>query len=110
MPRSRPDPTKQQRAAACYRRRLDALIDHLGGKCVECGEVERARLEIDHIHGRTWDVKAKSRWSRVARYWREAAEGLLQILCKSCNSSKGDPRPKAGERGGRAGGFVLELD
>jgi len=75
---------RNKRRAVTRRRNL---IAKLGGKCVECGAV--GNLEIDHIEGRTWDIRSKGSDSRVAIYEREAEEGKLQILCKSCNSRKG---------------------
>ncbi len=76
-------------ASWAQRKRLE-LIERLGGKCVKCGATED--LEIDHIDGRTWDSKAYSQKGRVIRYWREFAEGLLQVLCGPCNKQKGGSR------------------
>ena len=64
------------------------LIRDLGGKCVECGT--KTRLEVDHINGRDWTPRNVSSDTRVRRYIKEADEGKLQVLCKSCNSSKGN--------------------
>lgn len=75
-----------RKALRYYQRRLD-LIQKLGGKCVECGY--KKRLELDHINGRDWEPSKKSRWTRIARYEREAKEGKLQVLCRWCNASKG---------------------
>lgn len=74
---------------AYYRRRHAELIAFLGGVCVQCGATEN--LQVDHIDSRTWDIRKCNRHTRIARYWREAMQGLVQVLCKSCNSSKGDP-------------------
>lgn len=60
------------------------LIDFLGGKCALCGE--KVDLEIDHPNGRNWDVRALSSYSRVVRYWQEALQGLIRVLCSTCNT------------------------
>ena len=78
---------KPQRAWAKRRRVL--LIIHLGGKCRECGCADIASLEIDHIHGRAWKLQKFDPSGRVCRYVREAALGLVQVLCGDCNVRKG---------------------
>lgn len=73
------------------KRRRRALVTKLGGVCADCGS--KRRLEIHHVEGRTWDVEKLSPQCRAARYWREYREGIpLAVLCKSCNSKRGDPR------------------
>ena len=80
------------------RQRLE-MIQRLGGKCVDCGtkgtkDPRKNPLEIDHIHGRDYDItKMDSSW-RMVLYKREEKAGLLQVLCKRCNGKKGDPRSK----------------
>ena len=64
------------------------LILDLGGKCVSCGT--KRMLEVDHINGRNWTPRNVSSDTRVRRYLKESKEGKLQVLCKSCNSAKGD--------------------
>lgn len=63
------------------------LIEELGGCCVWCGKT--TRLELDHIEGRTWKPSLVSWHRRIRRYRDEAAAGLLQVLCKTCNAVKG---------------------
>lgn len=63
-----------------------ALIQRLGGKCVKCGI--KKRLEVDHINGKQWVAFRVASDTRVRRYLREEKEGLLQVLCKFCNSCK----------------------
>ena len=62
-----------------YHVRRQELILLLGGKCVGCGAC--ADLQFDHIVPRTWVLRDKSRWTRIALYEREAKEGKLQLLC-----------------------------
>jgi hypothetical protein len=61
------------------------LLDHLGRRCAECGSI--TDLEINHIYGRDWKVRKVTHYRRVLRYWKEAREGLVNLLCKSCNSA-----------------------
>lgn len=77
---------RQYRSAAKLRAEL---IEQLGGKCVQCGATER--LEFDHLEPRTWLAENHNLWTRMAKYRREAAEGKIQLLCKSCNCRKGSP-------------------
>ena len=62
----------------------------LGGRCKKCGSI--VDLTFDHINGRDWDIRAVHSTKRIAIYKQEAEEGKIQLLCLSCNSSKGDPR------------------
>lgn len=66
------------------------LMQKLGGKCDKCGSTKK--LEFDHPNGRDWQPRKKNRWMRMIIYEREAAEGLLRILCKSCNCKDGGGR------------------
>lgn len=69
--------------------RREALIQKLGGRCanIDC-ESPLENLELDHIHGRDWNVIDYSQMGRVRKYEKEAAAGLLQVLCASCNKKK----------------------
>lgn len=94
--------------AKLYRRIMDQLILILGGRCAECGRKDRIvrfrkgphsskrrrghLLEINHKFGRDWEPRKTSRWQRAIIYRREAAEGLLNLLCRSCNGSYRPPR------------------
>jgi hypothetical protein len=64
------------------------LICELGGQCVYAGCGTTENLELDHIHGRDWKVEKFSSHMRVRRYRVEAAEGKLQVLCRSHNAKK----------------------
>lgn len=61
------------------------LIVQLGGKCEHCGETAYDKLQFDHINGRDWDPKSKSFSARMSKYKREAAAGILRLLCEPCN-------------------------
>lgn len=59
------------------------------GRCQKCGRKPRSidSLQVDHVHGRTWDVTKVNRWTRAKRYWQEFKDGvMLRALCKKCNS------------------------
>lgn len=66
------------------------MIKDLGGRCVCCHESDYEKLEFDHIDPdtRTWDTMAKSSMYRITLYRREIEAGLIQLLCKTCNTSK----------------------
>lgn len=75
----------------CWRRRV-ALLEKLGGKCVDCGETWETRLEFDHLKPRTWTARSVSQKTRIRRYEDEASRGLITIRCGDCNKKKGKPR------------------
>ena len=78
--------------AKTYRPRRLALIKKLGGRCVwpnGCDERRVDRLEFDHVEADEFDFGKLSRWVRIARYEREAAEGKIQLLCRYHNKVKG---------------------
>jgi len=66
-----------------------ALVAKLGGQCVNCGSV--LQLELDHIFKRDYVTRKLSSDQRIAHYRREAAAGLIEVRCKSCNCAKGRP-------------------
>jgi hypothetical protein len=69
-----------------YARRVKAeLIEMLGGKCELCPQDDPKVLEFDHILGRDYKLHQLSFSARMARYKREAADGLLRLLCGPCN-------------------------
>lgn len=80
-----------------------ALIRSLGGRCVsetcsvEGGETDISRLEIDHVNGTERDLAKLSSNRRVALYRREAKEGKLRVLCRSCNARYRPTRRQAAE-------------
>lgn len=88
-----PPMTKTQRKNAWMRARTRELrawlIELLGGECVECKSAEE--LEFDHIEKRDWPIHGRNQYARILAYVREARQGLIQLLCKSCNSRKWVP-------------------
>jgi len=86
---------RHNRVRAWFRRK--ALVQRLGGKCVNCGAkgTKRNPLEIDHINGRTYDVRKMDPSWRIAQYEKEEREGVpLQVLCKKCNANAHKDRPE----------------
>jgi len=81
--------TSKEKSRRHRAKKRNEIILLLGGKCCECGAIEK--LEFDHIHPRTW--KAQELWSniRYRKYMEEAMKGIIQLLCRSCNSRKGIP-------------------
>lgn len=78
------------------RRARYRLIMELGGKCAnpECNETEYEKLTFDHIYGKEWEATGLSTDQRMCRYIKEHKLGLLQVLCLTCNSKRGDPRDR----------------
>jgi len=77
--------------AATLRERLLRLLAP-DGRCQNpaCRKKPRriGSLQIDHVHGRTWDLRRLNRWARARRYWREHTDGVeLRALCSKCNAS-----------------------
>lgn len=73
-----------------------------------CGAT--SELTFDHINGRDWDIRRVHATKRMRIYTEEAAAGLLQLLCLSCNSSRGQPVPgdPVGPNGPDAAGDFLD--
>jgi 5-methylcytosine-specific restriction endonuclease McrA len=80
----------RKRKRESLKRKKLLLIDKLGGKCNHCGVTHT--LQFDHIYGRDWEVRSVGPSTRLARYDKEIEEGMIQLLCRICNASKGDPR------------------
>lgn len=84
----RPRPSTLRRRAL-FERRKEALIEFLGGKCVDCGTTEN--LTFDHIDGyRDWEPREVHSTKRLRIYTDEALNDKIQLLCGWCNSSKSD--------------------
>ena len=68
------------------------IIEFLDGKCVKCGETDEAILTFDHISSTRRHTTRDVGYSwRISIYNKEAKEGLLQLLCGFCNTSKAKP-------------------
>ncbi len=80
-----------------YHRHRVRLIDALGGRCVACGAT--GDLDIDHPNGRDYKLEELGSAQRIRVYKREAASGLVRLLCAACNRSEG-----AARRGAMKGG------
>ena len=81
------DPKSRSRLA---NQQKSALIERLGGQCVECGSTDR--LQIDHPYGRDWKLHKLTHYARIRRYLKEESAGLIRILCLDCNEKI---RPRA---------------
>ena len=64
------------------------LFSLLGRRCALCGGDDD--LEIDHVNGRSWDVRKSNQEVRWRRYLKELESGIpLRVLCASCNGKLG---------------------
>ena len=82
---------RDRRALARAHARRLALIERLGGRCAVCGSTDA--LQLDHYPApATWDQRAVGMIHRIRIYEREAARGLLRVLCANCNASEGAAR------------------
>lgn len=64
--------------------RRRALLDALGGKCVQCGFADERALQVDHINGGGKQVDPYR--STMAFYTKVVANpGEYQLLCANCN-------------------------
>ena len=78
---------KQSRFMRLYQSRKRELFDLLGSQCAFCGSTER--LTFDHIRPADWPRNKYSSHERLRLYLLEAKIGNIQVLCHSCNASKG---------------------
>jgi len=66
-----------------YHRRRKALLDRLGGRCVQCGSVEE--LQFHHVNN-GHDTHGQGGWQALLRLEREVENGEeIQILCRTCH-------------------------
>ena len=61
------------------------LVEHMGGKCVKCGNTEN--LEFDHIDKTTKTMKLSSMWHYSWDKILQEAQHC-QLICKTCHESK----------------------
>jgi hypothetical protein len=74
-----------------YKENRLAMIEEMGGKCAHCEVDDPEILEFHHLQPRTWKTRDKNRWTRLAIYKREWAEGKIELLCAECNKAEGEP-------------------
>jgi hypothetical protein len=68
-----------------YYRRKDEALAYLGGRCVNCGEVEN--LEFDHIDPHLKEFTITKLFSvSNTRFWNEIEK--CQLLCAECHELK----------------------
>lgn len=72
-----------------WRRRRE-LLKRLGGVCADCGTKGSPKnpLEVDHVDGRSYDLRRMDASWRVAVYEREEREGVrLAARCRRHNAN-----------------------
>jgi hypothetical protein len=91
---------KERRVALLKRLAPPSAQSPEAGLCDSCGERHAyEHLDVDHLDGRSWELRKLSRWGRVARFWREFEAGVrMRALCKSCNRREGGGRRYPGGR------------
>ena len=65
-----------------------AAIEHLGAKCLHCGNADIRVLEIDHTDG--GGHRERSSKNRIS-FWRDITSGVrtdAQVLCANCHRIK----------------------
>lgn len=81
--------TRAARAASVkkYSDKLrNAVIELLGGHCIQCGFSDVRALQVDHIHGGgTRERKNGISNSRLLMLDVMKTEGKYQLLCANCN-------------------------
>ena len=80
---SRRAPGERSRLADQVRTRLFEL---LGPTCGLCGcDLHGVAWEVNHLYRRDWVPRKRNRYDRNLRYWKEAQQGLVNVLCPDCN-------------------------
>ena len=69
-----------------YKRIMQKIIEHLGGKCVQCGNT--GKLDIDHKDKKTkkFNISTGIEVVSLKILWKEVKK--CQILCKDCHRIK----------------------
>ena len=84
-------PIDQARMRATVARNRDVVINHYGGKCTCCGEVERMFLTVEHLNGDGAQHRREIGGGGPKLYawliWNNFPPGFT-ILCASCNLGK----------------------
>ena len=68
-----------------------AVIEYLGGVCVQCSYDNIRALHIDHINGDGWKERKRSNWNHdrfTAQILRGLYDGKVQLLCANCHALK----------------------
>lgn len=69
-----------------YHEKRKAVVERLGGKCVECGSV--VDLELDHKDNDDKALSMAKRLHTAPAAVLEAEIQKLQLLCRACHSRK----------------------
>jgi hypothetical protein len=85
------DSTTQAKDKVRRNENRNAVIEHYGGQCFECGESRPTRLAIDHIKG-----KGNIHRRKIGKYGSGFFKWLVdngfpegfQVLCHNCNIDK----------------------
>ena len=80
--------SKETKRRDAWRRRI-AVVNLLGGKCVNCGIADIRLLEINHING-LGDKKRRELWANQVKFFNSLLNGKtpkdgLEIRCANCN-------------------------
>jgi len=65
----------------------EQLMAELGGKCAKCGQDDEDYLEFNHKYTRTWRANRFNMYQRMLKLRKEAAQGLINLLCRPCNAA-----------------------
>jgi hypothetical protein len=68
-----------------YRKRKQALIEDLGGCCVQCGSKDQ--LEIDHRDRTTKEFDVSKLWG-LSKEKQKHELAKCQVLCQKCHKAK----------------------
>lgn len=83
---------RKQRHRASSLRSLDKfraeVRQFIGWDCHECG-APNLGSEVDHVEGRTWDIRKCNIVQRWRIYAAEAREGMLKAICPWCHRAQG---------------------
>lgn len=83
--------TTQAKAKVRRDKNREAVLQHYGGKCVECGETDPLCLAVDHIEG-----GGNTHRKKIGKYGSGFFKWLVdnnfpegfQVLCHNCNMKK----------------------
>ena len=84
------NPCRQVKSARVLKEKLFAF---LGNKCALCSETDPSKLQVDHPNGRDWEPPKFSYYHRLLRYWFEAQQHKVRLLCEKCNLAQRAQHP-----------------